>query len=116
MLKIRLFRVGRNKQPFYKIVVIDKDRAPRGGRFIEELGFLDPKSKELKLDGERAKHWISKGAQPSDTIHNLLVKVGVIKEAKRDVHKKSKKSADVKNSGETKEAPKEEPKKEEVDK
>jgi len=92
MLRIRLFRGGKKHQPSYKIVVVDKDKAPRGGRFIDILGFLNPMEKTKSIDGEKAKHWISKGAQPSDTIHNLLVKEGVIKDEKRDVHKKSKKT------------------------
>ncbi len=93
MLKIRLFRIGKKQQPSYKIVVVDKKRAPKGGRFMDELGFINPISKEKSLDKDKAKHWISKGAQPSDTIYNLFVKEGVIEGKKKDVHKKSKKEA-----------------------
>ena len=117
MLRIRLFRTGKKHQPSYKIVVVDKKRAPRGGRFVDVLGFLNPKEKKQKIDGEKAKHWISKGAQPSDTVHNLLVKEGVIKDKKIDVHKKSKKKEKKedkkpgkKEEVKPEETPKEEPK------
>jgi len=96
MLRIRLFRGGKKNQPSYKIVVVEGRRAPKGGRFVDILGFLNPLSKEKSLDKEKAKHWISKGAQPSDTIHNLLVAEGVIKADKVDVKKKSKKKEEEK--------------------
>lgn len=120
MLRIRLFRTGKKHQPSYKIVVVDKNRAPRGGRFVDELGFLNPKTKEKSINEERAKYWISQGAQPSDTVHNLFVREGIIKAPKIDVHKKSKKkpaeeakpSASVKTSADKEEKPAEEPKKE----
>ncbi len=91
MLRIRLFRIGKKNQPSYKIVVVDGKRASRGGRFVEELGFINPKTKEQKIDAEKAKYWISKGAQPSDTVHNLLTKEKIIEDKKIAVHKKSKK-------------------------
>ena len=91
MLRIRLFRIGKKHQPSYKIVVVDGKRASRGGRFVEELGFINPKTKKQKIDAEKAKYWISKGAQPSDTVHNLLVKEKIIEDKKINVHKKSKK-------------------------
>jgi len=92
MLKIRLFRIGKKQQPSYKIVVVDKREAPKGGRFMDELGFVNPISKESSLNKDKAKHWISKGAQPSDTVYNLFVKKGVIEGKKIAVHKKSKKT------------------------
>ena len=105
MLAIRLFRTGKKNQPFYKIVVTDKKNAPHRGRFTESLGYLNPLTKEVKLNGERAKYWISVGAKPSDTIHNLLIKKGVIKGKKIALHQeKPVKEGDKK----------EEPKKEEV--
>ena len=90
MLSIRLFRGGKKHQPSYKIVVVDKKRAPKGGRFAAELGYLNPITKEKSLDKEKAKKWLSYGAQPSDTVYNLFVKEGIIEGSKRDVHKKSK--------------------------
>ena len=73
MVRIRLARVGGKKKPFYRIVVMD-GRAPRNGRAIEQLGHLDPKKDPpaLVLDLARADHWISHGAQPSDTVASLL--------------------------------------------
>lgn len=92
MLVIRLFRAGKKHQPFFKIVVTDKRRPPKGGRFAEELGFLNPLTKENKINADRAKYWISKGAKPSDTVYNLLLKEKVLEGKKIPVHKKSKKT------------------------
>lgn len=76
-VKIRLKRMGRKKDPFYRMVVAD-ERAPRDGRYIEELGYYNPLSKDLKLDNDKAKDWLSKGAQPTDTARELLKKSGAI--------------------------------------
>ena len=78
-VKIRLRRMGAKKKPFYRIIVADS-RSPRDGRFIEELGTYDPLKdpSEIKVDGEKAKEWISKGAQPTDTVKTLLKKAGVV--------------------------------------
>lgn len=78
-VKIRLRRMGAKKAPFYRIVVADS-RYPRDGRFIEELGFYDPtKTPSLvKVDEEKAKTWISNGAQPTDTVKDILKKAGVL--------------------------------------
>lgn len=113
MLRIRLFRIGKKNQPSYKIVVVDGKRASRGGRFVDELGFMNPKTKEQKIDAEKAKHWISKGAQPSDTVHNLLVKEKIIEDKKIDVHKKSKKKPEDKKPEKKEEIKSEEVKPEE---
>ncbi len=76
MVKIRLRRMGAKKAPYYRIVVADS-RSPRDGRFIEELGVYDPmaEGEKIKVDMERAKYWISNGAQPTDTVRGLLKKV-----------------------------------------
>ena len=76
MVKIRLRRVGAKKAPYYRIVVADS-RSPRDGRFIEEIGLYDPMAdgEKSKVDMERAKYWISNGAQPTDTVRGLLKKV-----------------------------------------
>ena len=76
MVKIRLHRVGAKKAPFYRVVVADS-RAPRDGRFIEELGTYNPmaESDKLNVDAERVKYWISNGAQPTDTVRGLLKKI-----------------------------------------
>ena len=77
MVKIRLTRTGKTHSACYRIVVADQ-RAPRDGRFIEEIGFYNPNSKELKVNEEAAKKWLANGAQPSDTTKALLKKAGVI--------------------------------------
>ena len=78
-VKIRLRRIGAKKAPFYRIVVADS-RYPRDGRFIEEVGVYDPtKSPSMvQIDGEKAKKWIAKGAQPTDTVKALLKKEGIL--------------------------------------
>ena len=78
-VKIRLRRMGAKKAPFYRIVVADS-RAPRGGAFVEELGYYNPVADpiELKVDTEKAAEWIRKGAQPTDTVRGLLKKSGAI--------------------------------------
>lgn len=75
MVKIRLRRVGAKKAPFYRVVVADSHFA-RDGRFIEEIGTYDPLTEPatIKIDMERAKCWISNGAQPTDTVRGLLKK------------------------------------------
>lgn len=79
MVKIRLRRMGAKKSPYYRIVVADS-HFPRDGRFIEEIGTYNPLSEpsEIKVDAERAQTWIKNGAQPTDTVKNLLKKAGVI--------------------------------------
>ena len=91
MLRIRLFRVGKKNQPSYKIVVIDKRRPPRAGRFVEQVGFYNPLRGEKKLNSERIKYWLSVGAKPSDTVYNLLISEKIVEGKKIDVHKKPKK-------------------------
>ena len=76
MLTIRLTRTGTKKKPAYRVVVIEKSRA-RDGRFIEILGHYNPKrdATVVKLDKEKYDYWISKGAQPSETVRSLVRKV-----------------------------------------
>ena len=77
MVKIRLRRMGAKKAPFYRIVVADS-RYPRDGRFIEEIGYYNPVTNpsELKVDVDRAQAWIKTGAQPTETVRDLLKKAG----------------------------------------
>lgn len=79
MIRIRLKRIGKKRHPYYRVVVADKP-ARRDGRFIETLGSYDPHSNPpvVKLDGEKAKEWIGKGAQPSEAAEKILVRAGVI--------------------------------------
>jgi len=91
MLRIRFFRVGKKNQPSFKIVVIDKRRPPKGGRFVEEVGSWNPLTKERILRAERIKYWLSVGAKPSDVVHNLLVKEKILEGKKIPVNKIKKK-------------------------
>ena len=75
MVKIRLRRMGAKKDPYYRVVVADS-RDPRDGKFIEEIGTYNPLTDPatIQIDMERAKYWISNGAQPTDTVRGLLKK------------------------------------------
>ena len=79
MVKIRLRRMGAKKAPFYRIVVADS-RYPRDGRFIEEIGIYNPVTDpaELKVDVDWAQAWIKTGAQPTETVRDLLKKAGAL--------------------------------------
>lgn len=73
MVKIRLKRIGAKKQPHYRIVAVDS-RSRRDGMPIEELGYYNPRSKDLKVNQEAIEKWMKNGAQPSDTVASLLRK------------------------------------------
>ena len=85
MLKIRLQRTGRINEPSYRVVVTEHTNGPKSGRAVEKVGTYNPKSKERKLDAERIKYWLSKGAQASGTVHNMLVSIGIISGKKVNV-------------------------------
>ena len=98
-VKIRLTRMGAKKNPFYRIVVADS-RNPRDGRAIQEIGYYDPtvEPSVLKIDTEAAKYWLSKGAQPTDTVRTLLKRAGAI--VKKSEPKKANDSeVDEKSAG-----------------
>jgi len=95
MLVFRLFRVGKNNQPSFKIVVTDKRNPSKGGRFVEQVGFYNPVTKEKVLNKERVQYWLKQGVQPSPTLHNLFIKDGILEGKKISVHKKSKKAPAV---------------------
>lgn len=78
-VKIRLKRIGAKKAPYYRVVVADA-RAPRDGRFIEEIGTYNPlvDPAEINIDAEAAQRWIKNGAQPTETVRSLLKKTGAI--------------------------------------
>jgi small subunit ribosomal protein S16 len=73
VLMIRLSRIGKKKHPFYRVIVTEKTR-PRNGRFVEIVGTYDPQKKPaaIQLDDARVQYWLSKGAQPSDTVRSFL--------------------------------------------
>lgn len=79
MVKIRLRRMGAKKNPFYRVVVADS-RFARDGRFIEEIGYYDPtvEPSVVKIDADKAKQWLANGAQPTDTVRDLLKKAEVL--------------------------------------
>ncbi|HEU5002244.1 MAG TPA: 30S ribosomal protein S16 [Actinomycetota bacterium] len=83
MVKIRLRRIGKKGAPTYRVVVADA-RSPRDGRFIENIGRYDPgpNPSEIEIDGPKALDWISKGAQPTESVTRLLEVAGVIPKAK----------------------------------
>lgn len=85
MLKIRLQRTGRTNEPSYRIIVTEHTSGPKAGKGVETVGFYNPKTKEKNINSERVQYWISKGAQPSDTVHNMLVTAGVVKGKKINV-------------------------------
>ncbi len=91
MLTIRLHRIGKTNQPSYKIVVVDKKKSAAAGSFVEDVGFLNRAAKVKKMNAERLKYWLSKGAQPSPTVHNLLVAENIAEGKKIAVHAKPKK-------------------------
>jgi len=82
MVKIRLRRVGAKKQPHYRVVVQDS-RSPRDGKFIEIIGNYNPRTEPptMELDAERAVHWLSVGAQPSEAVRRMLDKLGILSQA-----------------------------------
>ena len=81
-VKMRLTRLGDNKSPSYRIVVVDSRKA-RDGEYIDKVGFYNPKANpaEVVIDNEKAKDWISKGVQPTETVRALLLNAGVIEKS-----------------------------------
>lgn len=82
MVRIRLRRQGAKKQPSYRVVVADQ-HAARDGRIIENIGFYNPRTEPetIQIDAERARYWLSQGAQPSDTVARLLKVAGAYEAA-----------------------------------
>lgn len=115
MLAIKLSRIGKRHRPHYRIIVLEKAKDPWGD-FKENLGTYNPRTKQLDIKADRVKHWIEQGAQPTDTIFNILVAEGIIEGKKRRVSRISKKrqaKLDEKaKEAKEKEAPAEEPKEE----
>lgn len=90
MLTIRFTRIGKKNQPIFRIVVIEKKSPPKAGRPLEILGFYNPLTKEKAIKKERILYWKSVGAQVSDSVKNLLINEGIIKDKKIPVHNKPK--------------------------
>lgn len=100
-VKIRMKRLGSKKRPFYRIVVADS-RAPRNGRFIEQIGFYNPVSepKMFRIDADKAKTWIKNGARPTDTVarlfetYQVLAAEGAVNTADQAVESKHEEAAE----------------------
>jgi small subunit ribosomal protein S16 len=84
MLMMRLQRVGRKNDPSYRLVVVDKRESVASGNNIDHIGSYNPKLGVIEIDGEKAKHWLSKGVQPSVTVHNMLVSKGIVEGKKKN--------------------------------
>ena len=89
MLAIKLSRIGKKNQPFYRLIISEKGRDPYG-MSLEILGSYNPRSKELQVQGERVKYWLSKGAQMTPTVNNLLVEKKIIEGKKAKASKNPK--------------------------
>jgi len=85
MLTIRLTRVGKKKDASFRVVVVESARKVKAGDYLEMVGTYDPRTNQAELAGERIKYWLSQGAQPSDTLHNLLISQKVIEGKKINV-------------------------------
>ena len=85
MLKIRLQRVGRKHDPVFRIVLTDSRNGPKSGKFLEVLGSYDPRRENDQINEVSIKKWLSHGAQPSESVHNLLVKHKIIEGKKINV-------------------------------
>ena len=85
MLAIRLQRVGRTNDPSFRVVVTRSTNGPKSGKFLEIVGNHNPRTHVTALNAERIKHWMSVGAKPSDTLHNLLISHKIIEGKKRNV-------------------------------
>uniref|UniRef100_A0A7V5XG77 Small ribosomal subunit protein bS16 n=1 Tax=Thermodesulfobacterium geofontis TaxID=1295609 RepID=A0A7V5XG77_9BACT len=77
-VRIRLMRFGRKKRPFYRVIAADS-RAPRDGKFLDILGYYDPLKEpfEFKVDEEKVKKWLERGAEPTETVRALLKRIGI---------------------------------------
>ncbi|MBI1956860.1 MAG: 30S ribosomal protein S16 [Candidatus Niyogibacteria bacterium] len=93
MLVMRFQRVGRKNDPSFRVVVTQKERSAKAGRFVELVGSYNPRTKAVDLKTERIQYWLGKGVQPSATVHNLLVSKTIISGSKIHVSRSSKKAA-----------------------
>src|SRR3989344_993565 len=85
MLKIRMQRIGRINMPSYRIIVVEHTESTKTGNFTDIVGTYNPRSKERKLDEGKIQHWLSVGAKPSATVHNMLISAGILKGKKINV-------------------------------
>lgn len=85
MLSIRLQRIGRKNEAAFRVVLTDSKNSTKSGKFKEILGHYTVKNDQVELKTDRIKHWMSYGAQPSDTMHNVLIKAGLVEGRKKNV-------------------------------
>ena len=85
MLTIRLQRVGRKNDPSFRLIVTDSRRGSRSGKYLETLGFYDPRKKRIDLKAERVKHWLANGSKTSRTAYDILAKNGLLTKKIRGV-------------------------------
>lgn len=103
---MRLQRVGRKNSPSYRVLVVDSRQSVKSNKFVDQLGFYEPKGGVYEIDGEKAKHWLSKGVKASPTVHNMLVSKKIISGDKVTVQrpKKEEPKAEVKEEAPAAEA------------
>ena len=90
MLKMRLQRIGRKNNPTYRVIVTDSRNAAKRGRNVDHIGSYEPKQGTFTIDTDKAKHWLSKGVQPSVTIYNFLVSKGIVAGKKKNALSKKR--------------------------
>lgn len=95
MLKIRMQRTGRTNMPAFRIVVTEHTASPKAGKFVDKVGTYNPKTKARTLDEAKIKHWMSVGAKPSATVHNMLVSLGILNAKKINILPAYKASAEA---------------------
>ncbi len=93
MLTLKFKKTGKKHQSYLRLIAIEK-KAKLSGKNTDDLGWANPHAKTHEIDKEKVLDWLKKGAQPSDTVHNFLVKLGLIKEKKKAVHSKKIKEED----------------------
>lgn len=107
MLTIKLARFGKAKEPTFRLILIEKSKDPKNS-YLENLGSYDARKKQIQLKAERIKYWLSKGAQATTTVHNLLVEQKIVAASKlkkvRLTAKRKAKIAEKKKAGEAKAA------------
>jgi small subunit ribosomal protein S16 len=78
-------RTGRINSPSYRLIVVEHTESPKTGKIVERVGTYNPATKERKVNADRVRHWMSVGAKPSDTVHNMLVTIGILNKKKINV-------------------------------
>ena len=85
MLKIRLQMTGRRNDRHFRIIVVEHTAGPKSGKYVEKVGYINPRTKKYEINLDRVKYWMSVGAKPTDRVYNMLVDEGVIEGPKKNV-------------------------------